>query len=76
VYSVHSSVPTASIHGERFGCESGEPFVSEVLTVSHRSDDAGEGEEVSLFRAQEGLRFEEGDDLRQQVFPFANDEHQ
>jgi hypothetical protein len=45
-------------------------------SVGHRPNDVGEGSEVSLLRAHEGLRFEEGDDLRQQVFPFAHDVHQ
>jgi hypothetical protein len=73
VHSVPSTIPTASVHGERVVDERTEPDRSEVRASLHRANDASE---VSLLRAQEGLSFEEGDDLRQQVFPFANDEHQ
>ena len=52
--SVHSPVATASVHGERFVHQCGETLVREVLSSIHRPDDAGEDEEVSLFRAQEG----------------------
>ena len=74
--SVHSPVATASVHGERSVHQCGETLVGEVLSSVHRPDDAGEGEEVSLHRAQEGLRLEEWDDPRQQVFPPTNDVHQ
>ena len=74
--SVHSPVATASVHGERSVHQCGETLVGEVLSSVHRPDDAGEGEEVSLLRAQEGLRLEEWDDPRQQVFPPTNDVHQ
>ena len=71
-----SSVPAAPIHGERFVHQCCETLVGEVHSSVHRSDDAGEDEEVSLLRAQEGLRLEEWDDPRQQVFPPTNDVHQ
>src|SRR4051794_6025112 len=65
VHSVHPSIPTASVHGERLDDERGEPLGSEMNSVRHRSDNAGEDEELPLLRAQEGLRFEEGDHPRQ-----------
>ena len=63
--SVHSKVATASVHGERHVYQRGEALVREVFSSVHRADNAGEGEEVSLLRAQEGLRLEEWDDPRQ-----------
>ena len=76
IRSVRSPVPTSSIHGDGLRGQREEPFGSEMDSLIHCPHNAGEGQEVLLLRAQEGLRFEEGDDLRQQVFPFANNEHQ
>jgi hypothetical protein len=69
---MYSSIPAASVHGERLGHERIEALGSEMCSSGHRSDDAGECEEVSLLRAQDRLRLEEWDDLRQQVFPLAH----
>jgi hypothetical protein len=76
VRPVYSPVPTASIHGERIGNQRSEARFSEVLLPPHRRNDAGKGEEVTLFRAHERLRLEEWDDPRQEVFPTANYQHQ
>jgi hypothetical protein len=74
--SVHSPVSAASVHGECHPNEIGEPVVSEMPSFRHRPNDVGECQKVSLLRAQEGLRLEEWDDPRQQVFPSTNHEHQ
>ena len=63
--SVYSPVPAASIHGERLGNERSEARICQVLLAIHRPNDAGEGKELTLFRAHEGLRLEEWDDPRQ-----------
>ena len=76
IHSVHSSIPTASVHGERSSNEDIELLRVEMLALRHRLGDLGEDDEVSLLRAQEGLCVEEWDDLRQQVVPLAYDEHQ
>src|SRR6187200_630259 len=63
--SVYSPVPAASIHGERLGNKRSEARICQVLPLTHRPNDAGEGEEIPLLRAHERLRFEEWDDPRQ-----------
>ena len=54
---------------------SAKAFLGEVPPLRHRPHNVGERKEVSLLRAQERLRLEEGNDLRQQVFPVACDQH-
>ncbi len=70
------SVPTASVHGDRHLPKSLEPLAREVFLRRQRPDKSGEDEELRLFRAQEWLKFEEGDHLGEEIRSFADHEHE
>jgi hypothetical protein len=73
---MHSAVPTSSIHGEGKCPKQSESFFVEVFSTCHRSHDDGKRLELLSFGTQKGLCLEEGDDLRQQIIPFADHVHQ
>ena len=73
---MHPAVPAAAVHDDRSFPQCLKPDLAQVFTAFHRSDNAGEDDELLLFRAQERLRLEEGDDLVKQVIPVPDDEHQ
>ncbi len=69
-------IPAPSIHGERSVSQPLKPLQRQVLSSTHRSDDAGEREELLLFGAEERMRLEEGDHALQEVGPVSDHEHQ
>jgi hypothetical protein len=73
---MHPTVSPASVHGDCQPPERSKPLRAQVLASVHRTDDAGEDEEVLLFAAQKGLRLEERNHLSQEIVPIADDEHQ
>jgi hypothetical protein len=73
---VQPSIAPVSVHGQRRLDERFEALHLEMTPFVHRTNYAGECNEVALLRAQEWLRLEERDDPRQQVFPISNNEHQ
>ena len=73
---MHSAVTPATIHGEGELPQRIEPLVEQVLSLRHRQNDLAKREELLLFRAQEGLTFEERDDTLQEILPPAHHEHQ
>jgi hypothetical protein len=74
--AMNSAVPSASVHGDSDLPQLHESFLEQVLALRHRSHDQRERFEVLLLAAEEGLRFEERNDLRQKIVPVANHEHQ
>ena len=73
---MHSPVLATAVHGDRSFLEPNESCCIEMFSCVHRTNDARERVELPLLAAHQWLSFEERNDLRQQVFPPAHDEHQ
>ena len=73
---MNPSVTTPTIHGECRRLESRKSLRSQMVSRFHRSDDPGESLEFHTLPAEQGLSFEERDDLGQEVTPLAHHQHQ
>src|SRR4051812_40198125 len=73
---MHSSVSTPTVHGECQRLERFEPLRLEMRSVHHRQNDGAKREVLELFRAQERLTVEEGNDSSHEVLPVAHHQHQ
>ena len=73
---MHPPVAPTAVHGESQRPQCDEALLGAMQTRRHRSDDLSEDDEVALLRAEEWLRLEERDHLRQKVFPTPYHQHQ